>query len=643
MKQRIKQILAVAISIVISMQLIPNNVWTTVFAATLHTIQDGDTVTITDESAAYNIYKVISGGRLVVADGGKVEGEIDASSVGEVEVQAGGTVTNSIVAYEYAEITVAGTVENLDMGGNATLQLNSGLIKTLTASSATSAFSVIGSSTVQNLKIYPTNLNSGTNEAKIYADFTLEFAAAGAMPSHTKIEVTEDTIINNPHGTYADIICSGITYPIVTGATGVTIFDYYNVGISDEALIMEEEVGYTTPAEGVFTIENNGLEPVMVELPFPDDFIVEYDTTQSSIPDYYSIPAGGKITATVTPKAGLAVGEYAETIEMHMLSGRESVASGANLELGSISCELNLSVNRKPGVGSIQVSDSYYGGTYAVIPSSATNGVANVKLEYKEQGADDSTFTTTQPTQVGKYEVRAFFAQTDEYNEVVTTKQFQIDYLPAPEGAYTFSGKKGTGGYFTENVTITPAEGYLIASQLDGNYTESLALTENMTSIYLMKADTEEKTAEIPLDTASVKVDIQEPAIIGAVNGSTIYKDKAQITVTDENLSALTVNGEAVQFRNGKAVLTLDAEYGSVEYVIVAKDKAGHEKKITVTVATPWLETGIIPSGSTVKLNAEQAYTFGSGTWQVSGDTTNYAGGVQFYVQTEGSYVFKKQ
>ncbi len=641
MKQRIKQILAVAISIVISMQLIPNNVWTNVFAETINTITD-NTVEISDLSTAEDTYLVKSGGILIVADGGQVDGLIDASVNGKVEVQAGGVTTNIIDAYGNSQITVEGTVSSLFMDENTILQLNSADIGTLASYTETPSFALIGPTRVDSLSIFPGNLHSGTNGAKFYVESSLQLLSAGTIPSHTAIEVTENTQINNAYGSKVDIICNGVTYPIEKATNDATIYDFYYTEAPSK-VIMEEEAGYTTPETVEFIVSNDGLEDVMIERPFPNNFMVEIDGVQSEIPDYYKIPANTDITVMVTPKSGLAGGDYLEGITMNVLSVNKSVVSGEQMNVGTISCDLKLTVNRKPGVGSVQVSDSYYGGTYAVIPSSATNGVANVKLEYKEQGADDSTFTTTQPTQVGKYEVRALFAQTDEYNEVVTTKQFQIEYLPAPEGAYTFSGKKGTGGYFTENVTIIPAEGYLIASQLDGNYTETLALTENMTSVYLMKADTEEKTAEIPLDTASVKVDIQEPVIIGAVNGSTIYKDKAEITVTDENLSALTVNGEVVEFRNGKAVLTLDSEYGSVEYVIVAKDKAGHEKKITVTVAAPWLESGIIPSGSTVKLNAEQAYTFGSGTWQVSGDVTNYAGGVQFYVQADGSYVFKKQ
>ena len=37
------------------------------------------------------------------------------------------------------------------------------------------------------------------------------------------------------------------------------------------------------------------------------------------------------------------------------------------------------------------------------------------------------------------------------------------------------------------------------------------------------------------------------------------------------------------------------------------------------------------------------AYSLGEGTWKVSGDSTNYAGGITFYVSENGEYDFSQQ
>ncbi|MBQ8527502.1 MAG: hypothetical protein IJ429_03425 [Lachnospiraceae bacterium] len=662
MKQRIRQLQALIILFVFIMQFLSDSTWITVFAATTHTLQDGDTVTITDISTADITYNVISGGKLIVADGGKVEGGVDLSSVGEMEIQAGGEVSgeintmrkgssyaeitvngaaNKIEAGRNSTVTVSGSVSDLQMYDNVTVHLNSANITNLSTNANTPSINVSGTVTLKTLSLYPEVLDSGSDNAKLYVTEAVEFLSNASSPSHTAIEVTESTQIKNTGGAYVDILYNGLKYPIVTVGSA-TIQGFYKAEAPSQVLL-EEEAGYTTPKAVEFTVSNEGLEDIMVEQPFPDNFNVEMGGTAGPVPDYYIVPAGESIIATVIPKTGKTVGEYSETIEMNLLSVRESVTTGINENVGAISCSLNLAVNRKPGAGSVQVSDSYYGGTYDVTPSSSTNGVSNVKIEYKEQGTEDSTYTTTKPKKAGKYEVRATFPQTSVYSEVVTTKEFEIAYLPAPEQPYSVSGTKGEGGYLVDNIKIVPAKGYLIASRLDGNYAKSLTYNDEVKFIYLKKADTGEKTTKIKLDLADTKIDQKAPVIKGATDGSTIYKDNVEITVADENLSEVTVNGEKVKCRDGKAEVTLNSENGSVKYEIIAKDKAGNKKKITITMASSWVDGGVVPNESKVKLVKNQPYTLGSGKWKVEGDTTCYAGGNQFYVKSEGTFEFVRQ
>lgn len=641
MKRRIKRLQALVFLFFFMVQFLSDTTWMTVLAETTVTLQDGDTRTITDVSAADTIFNVISGGRLIVADGGQVEGAVNASSVGEVEIQTGGKVSGLISAREWSEITVGGTVSDLSVYGNASVWLNSASVTNLTAHENTPSVSVLGTSTLKTLAIYPEMITSGGDGAKLYVTDTVEFLSAGTAPSNTIIEVTESTQIKNTGGAYADILCGGVTYPVGT-AGNTTIRGFYHAQAADE-VTLEEDFGYTAPKTVEFTVSNDGLEDVMVEQPFPDGYTVSMMGTQGAVPDYYVVPAGESITVRVTPDTGFDAGEYSETLEMNLLSMRESVASGLNVNVGTLSCNLKFTVRLEPGAGTLQVADSYYGGAYTAVPASSTNGVTDVKIEYKKQGAADSTYTEEKPTQTGKYVARATFPRKGKYAEVVVTKEFQITYLPTPEEPYTISSAKNVGGFHAGSVTIVPANGYLIAAKLDGTYEKSLNYTEDVTAVYLKKADTGEKTDEIKLDAAKEKIDIKKPVITGAEDGSTVYGEDVKITVTDDNLSTVTVNGKGLEVKNGKAVTTLKTENGSVDYVIVAKDKAGNKMKLTVKLASDWVKKGTVPDGSKVKLNKNQAYTLGGGTWKVEGDTTTYVGGNRFYVTGNGSFLFNKQ
>ena len=44
-----------------------------------------------------------------------------------------------------------------------------------------------------------------------------------------------------------------------------------------------------------------------------------------------------------------------------------------------------------------------------------------------------------------------------------------------------------------------------------------------------------------------------------------------------------------------------------------------------------------------MRLELGKAYTFGSGKWKVSGDSTSYAPGITFYVPSEGDYEFSQE
>lgn len=70
---------------------------------------------------------------------------------------------------------------------------------------------------------------------------------------------------------------------------------------------------------------------------------------------------------------------------------------------------------------------------------------------------------------------------------------------------------------------------------------------------------------------------------------------------------------------------------------------AGNMTEITITVASEWTKSGIIPVGNEVKLTADKAYILGEGNWQVEGDNTSYSGNITFYVSEDGNYTFTQE
>ena len=298
----------------------------------------------------------------------------------------------------------------------------------------------------------------------------------------------------------------------------------------------------------------------------------------------------------------------------------------------------------QPGRGSVTMADYYYGGT-APAPElkSETNGTAGVVVEYKKASEPDTAYTTKVPTQVGEYMIRATFPATESYAAVTAAAEFAIRYLPTPERAYSLNGTQGEKGYYTSSVTVVPAEGYLIADALDGDYAENLILTQDMEAgqIYLKKQATGEKTDGIARE--AVLIDQRVPAITAVKDGETYYKDSVQVVISDKNLSRIQINDDNIVVKGTEMTFTLSSNHGSEDYQIVARDVAGNETKVSLTVAAPWMKKGIIPTGELIRLKSDRAYSFGDGTLQVEGDTTSYAGGRSFYVKKDGEYTFTKK
>lgn len=327
--------------------------------------------------------------------------------------------------------------------------------------------------------------------------------------------------------------------------------------------------------------------------------------------------------------------EKRATLTAHK-AGRATVT----VTVGAFSAACEIVVSKREGTAAVSAEDIYYGSAPALSLQS-TNGTEHAVVEYKNLEAVNAVYTEEVPRLPGSYGVRVIFPETEKYSEAQATAVFRITYLPKPGQPYEISGTKGENGFFVSPVKITPAGGYRISDSRDGTYQDALTFLTSAENakIYLMNSRGEKTDA---VDVEAFKIDTVPP-LIGAEDGSVCYGDIVEITVSDDNLSRILVNGSSAAFTGASAKLSLDAKNGREEYRITATDLAGNERTVNITVAAAWMQSGVIPEGARIRLMVNRRYTLGSGAWQVSGDATIYAGTQTFYVGSDGEYTFTRQ
>ncbi|MDO5150996.1 MAG: Ig-like domain-containing protein [Oscillospiraceae bacterium] len=131
----------------------------------------------------------------------------------------------------------------------------------------------------------------------------------------------------------------------------------------------------------------------------------------------YFETANGSKSGTGSETAPINVGSYIASVAYQY--GEAST--------NKVTVDVPFTVNKAHGVGSVTVSNWAYGASASVpVVNSTTNGTTNVNYKYKVKGADDSTYTSTRPTAVGEYTIKAIFAATSNYAEATATSNFAI-------------------------------------------------------------------------------------------------------------------------------------------------------------------------------------------------------------------------
>lgn len=151
---------------------------------------------------------------------------------------------------------------------------------------------------------------------------------------------------------------------------------------------------------------------------------------------------------------------------------------------------------------------------------------------------------------------------------------------------YTVTGTLSDTGWYVSNITLAPKSGYVMTSDALGKVTMNNILitqdTSDGTSKFYIK---DSKTGEIyEQNIFTYKKDTVAPVISGVVDGLSYKANKKEITVTDDNLLRVAVNGTSQVVSGGKSTFNIVAEQKQTLFFIVAEDRAGHMTTSTVTL-----------------------------------------------------------
>ena len=193
-------------------------------------------------------------------------------------------------------------------------------------------------------------------------------------------------------------------------------------------------------------------------------------------------PGAGWLYAWMKDGRQITGTESSLTLSSPSENGKYTVkvtAGGSSTDVWT-SNEINVTITKANGTASVSMEGWTYGETAKTpVPTSETNGTNGVTYQYKVKDADENTYSTTVPTNVGSYTVKATFPATDNYNEVTATADFVIAQATHhssgssssnPTYSVTTPSKSENGGVAvstknarkgdTVTVTVTPDAGY---------------------------------------------------------------------------------------------------------------------------------------------------------------------------------------
>ncbi|MCH5266291.1 MAG: hypothetical protein J1F02_10360 [Lachnospiraceae bacterium] len=155
-------------------------------------------------------------------------------------------------------------------------------------------------------------------------------------------------------------------------------------------------------------------------------------------------------------------------------------------------------------------------------------------------------------------------------------------------GQYTIRGTLSDTGWYTSDITIEPNSGFGIVFDEEMDSIEQIVLKKDTDAGEQRFYIVNEKTSEIYEETVfDYRKDSVEPVIRGITDGGEYKANSQKVTVEDDYLSNITVNGVAQEVSQGQSTFALSADQTNTVYVLMATDRAGNTSTASVVMQQP--------------------------------------------------------
>lgn len=283
----------------------------------------------------------------------------------------------------------------------------------------------------------------------------------------------------------------------------------------------------------------------------------------------------------IAAKEGLSHGKYATDVTLVYNGGKEAKTT------------CGFAVDKAVLKATYSGDDLYYHETLAKGSVKVTGFVTQNGVVETPETAAGYVAPTVDFTQTAKEtkELTPKGGKADNYTFEYVSGLLLVDrrYASAgKDGQYRIEGSVSDTGWYTSDLRIVPKDGYELLREEEGKALDEIALTKDTDcgeeKFYIMN----ETTGEIYYPSVfNYKKDTKMPEIKGVEKDATYEANSREVTVTDENLSNVTVNGKPQSMENNTVTFTLTAEQETMVYVITATDCAGNMSDCTVVLNQP--------------------------------------------------------
>lgn len=241
-------------------------------------------------------------------------------------------------------------------------------------------------------------------------------------------------------------------------------------------------------------------------------------TIMKRTPSDYSVTVadieyGGTVTPVVTTDSDgkdLATYEYKKKAEAESAYSSEVPTEVGDYSIRAtipetdkytkVTCESTFSIGKiDEDTATVKVPDTIIGTDYTPVLSTASDGKASAKYEYKPADAADTAYTTEKPTAAGKYMIRVTVPETSNYKEQTCTATFTISKKKPQIAEVSIAENIMLGEEIKPEANISPYDGpdspvfeYKLHSEDDSAYTSEVPTASGKYTVRAVIAESDE-------------------------------------------------------------------------------------------------------------------------------------------------------